>query len=98
MVPDSPISGGRRSKRVATRKRGRIVVNSRGHPTLLPCLIVNVSHEGFRLRGDFRLRRGQLVELIIEDAPLNSVQCEVVWIGKTGSGHEGEAGLETVVC
>jgi hypothetical protein len=49
------------------------------------------------MRGDFKLRRGQLVELVTEDAPLNSVQCEVVWTGKAGSGHEGEAGLEAVV-
>jgi hypothetical protein len=96
-VPNSSIPGGRRSKRIATKKRARLAVNSRGHPTLLPCVIVNVSHEGFRLRGDFRLRRGQLVELVVEEAPLNSVLCEVVWTGKAGSGHEGEAGLETVV-
>ena len=96
-MPDSPIPGDRRSKRIVTKKRARIVVNSRGHQTLLPCLIIDVSQDGFRLRSDFRLRRGQLVELIAEDAPLNSVQCEVVWIGKAGSGHEGEAGLETVV-
>jgi hypothetical protein len=96
-VPDSPIPGDRRSKRIVTKKPARIVVNSRGHQTLLPCLIIDVSQDGFRLRGDFRLRRGQLVELIKEDTPLNSVQCEVVWIGKTGSGHEGEVGLQRVV-
>jgi hypothetical protein len=64
---------------------------------MLPCLILDVSQEGFRLRGDFRLRRGQLVELIAEDAPLSSVQFEVIWTGKAGSGHEGEVGLQTVV-
>jgi hypothetical protein len=79
------------------KKRARLVVSSRGHQTLLPCLIVDASQEGFRLRGDFRLRCGQLVELVAEDAPLNSVQCEVVWTGKDGSKQEGEAGLQIVV-
>ena len=96
-MANPPIPGGRRSKRVVTKKRARLVVNHHGHPTLLPCLIVDVSQEGFRLRGDFKLRRGQPVELIADDAPRDSVQCEVVWIGKAGSGHEGEAGLETVI-
>jgi hypothetical protein len=64
---------------------------------MFPCLIVDVSQEGFRLRGDFRLRRGQLVELIIEDGPLASVRCEVAWVGKAGPGHKGEAGLQTVL-
>jgi len=95
-VANSPIPGGRRSKRIATKKPARLVVKHHGHPTLLPCLIIDLSHEGFRLRGDFKLRRGQLVELIAEDALLNSVQCEVVWTGKAGSRHEGEAGLQTV--
>jgi hypothetical protein len=79
------------------KKPARLVVKHHGHPTLLACLIVDVSQQGFRLRGDFKLRRGQLVELITEDAPLSSVQCEVVWAGKAGSGHEGEAGLQTVI-
>ena len=95
-MANSYIHGSRRSKRIATKKPARLVVKHHGHPKLLPCLIVDASQRGFRLRGDFRLRRGQLVELIAEDAPLNSVQCEVVWTSKAGPGHEGEAGLETV--
>ena len=37
--------------------------------TLCPaflCLIVDRSQDGFRLKGDFRLRRGQLVELVLD--------------------------------
>jgi PilZ domain len=83
--------------RVPTRNHASLVVSSRGHQTQFPCLIVDVSQEGFRLRGDFRLRRGQPVELIIEDGSLASVRCAVAWVGKTGSGHEGEAGLRTVL-
>jgi hypothetical protein len=62
---------------------------------MLPCLIVDSSKQGFRLRGEFRLRRGQLVEVIVDD-PVDSVPCEVIWIGKAGSKQEGEAGLQTV--
>ena len=96
-MANPPIPGGRRSKRVVTKKRAMLVVNHHGHPTMLPCLIIDVSQEGFRLRGDFKLRRGQLVEVIAEDVPLSSLLCEVIWTGKSGSGREEEAGLETVI-
>ncbi len=60
---------------------------------MFPCLIVDRSQEGFRLRGNFRLRRGQLVELVVDD-PVDSVRCEVIWIGRAVSGQAGEAGLQ----
>ena len=43
---------------------------------------------------DFRLKRGQLVELVVDD--MDSVRCEVIWIGRAGSQQVGEAGLHTV--
>ena len=52
---------------------------------------------GSELRGSFKLRRGQIVEVISDADPLNSVRCSVVWIGKAGSKQEGEVGLETTV-
>ncbi len=61
---------------------------------MFPCLIVDRSKEGFRLKGNFRLRRGQLVELVLDD-PVDSVRCEVVWTGKARS-EVMEAGLQTV--
>jgi hypothetical protein len=62
---------------------------------MVPCLVVDRSQEGFRLRGDLRLRRGQLVELVVDD-PVNSVRCEVIWVGREGSEQAGEAGLHAV--
>ena len=62
---------------------------------MLPCLIVDRSEEGFRLRGSFKLRHGQLVELVV-DGPVDSVPCEVIWVGRAGSRQAGEAGLQTV--
>src|SRR6266852_4840195 len=75
---------GRRSRRVATKKRASLVINLSGVQKMFPCLIVDRSQEGFRLRGNFRLRRGQLVELVVDD-PVYSVRCEVIWLGKAGS-------------
>jgi hypothetical protein len=63
----------------------------------LPCLVLDFSKDGFRLlHGTFHLRHGQLVEVILHDDPLNSLRCNVVWVGKAGSKQEGEVGLETV--
>ena len=60
---------------------------------MFPCLIIDRSQEGFRLRGNFSLERGQIVELIADD-PVDSVRCEDIWIGKAGSKEAGEAGLQ----
>jgi len=62
---------------------------------MFPCLIVDRSQEGFRLRGSFRLKRGQLVELVLDD-PVDSIRCEVIWIGKGELEQAGEVGLQTV--
>jgi len=47
------------------------------------------------LRGNFRLRRGQLVELVLDDA-VDSLRCEVIWVGQPESQQVGEVGLQTV--
>ncbi len=86
---------GRRSRRVATKKPANLVINLSGVQKMFACLIVDRSQEGFRLRGNFRLRRGQLVELVLDD-PVDSVPCGVVWTGKAGSEEVVEAGLQTV--
>ena len=95
-MPTSPVPEGRRLKRIAARKRASLVVSLERNPKRIPCLVVDVSEGGFRLHGSFRLRRGQPVELILDEDPLSAVRCSVVWIGKPGSKQEGEAGLETV--
>jgi hypothetical protein len=76
------------------KKRANLVINLGGNQTMLPCLIVDKSQEGFRLRGNFNLRRGQLVEVVVDD--MDSVRCEVIWIGRAGLRQVGEAGLEAV--
>src|SRR5256714_14813836 len=94
-MPSSPIHGRRRSSRIVTKKRASLVITLSGIQKMFPCLIVDRSQEGFRLRGSFRLKRGQLVEIVLDD-PVDSVQCEVEWTGKTELEQVGEVGLQIV--
>ena len=87
---------GRRSQRVLSKRRASLVINLDRNQKRLPCLILDSSKEGFRLRGSFRLRRGQVIELILDEDTTNSERCSVVWVGKAGSKQEGEVGLETL--
>ena len=95
-MPQFPVPQGRRSKRVLSKGRASLVINLDRNQKRLPCLVLDSSKEGFRLRGSFRLRRRQVVEIILDEDPLSSVRCSVVWVGKAGSKQEGEVGLETV--
>jgi PilZ domain-containing protein len=83
----------RRSQRVAQKKRGRLVVNNQ---KLLPCIVVDSSKEGFRLRASVRARRGDMVEVILDEPDAHIEQCSVVWIGKPDTKEFGEVGLEIV--
>jgi hypothetical protein len=94
-MPSSPVPE-RRLKRLMPKVRAGLVINLERKPERLPCLVLDSSKEGFRLRGSFHLRRGQLVEIILDEDPVRSVRCNVVWVGKAGSKQEGEVGLETV--
>jgi len=96
-MPSFPVPEGRRSKRIFSKSpRGCLVVNLDRNQKRFPCLVLDSSQDGFRVRGSFHLRRGQIVEVILDEEPLNAMRCNVIWIGKTGSSHEGEVGLETV--
>ena len=94
-VPTIPSHENRRSQRVVIKKGASVIVDLATHPQRIPCLIVNGSPEGFRLRGGFRLKRGQVVEVIPSDE-LSAIRCSVVWVGKPGSKQEGEVGLQAV--
>jgi len=96
MPTPSSVPEGRRSKRIAAKKRASLVINLDRNQKRIPCLVVDASDRGFRLHGDFRLRRGQVVELVLDEEPLSALKCSVVWIGRPGTKQEGEAGVETV--
>jgi hypothetical protein len=91
-----PVPQARRSKRVVAKRRASLVINLDRKPKRHPCLVLDPSKEGFRLRGSFDLRRGQVVELILDEEMACPERCSVVWVGKSGSKQEGEAGLEIV--
>jgi hypothetical protein len=91
-----PVLHGRRSKRVMTERRATLVINLDRKPKRLPCLVLDSSKEGFRLRGSFNLRRGQMVELILDEETPSPECCSVVWVAKAGSKQESEIGLQTV--
>ncbi len=95
-MPSFPIPEGRRSKRILFKARASLVVNLDRNQKRLPCLVLDSSKYGFRLRSNCRLRRGQTVEIILDEDPFNAVRCSVIWTGKAGSEREGEVGLETV--
>ena len=95
-MPSFPVPKGRRSKRVMLKKRASLVMNLDRKPKRLPCLVLDSSKEGFRLRGSFDLRRGHVVELILDEDPLRPERCSVIWVGKSGTKQEGEVGLETI--
>ncbi|HXN53676.1 MAG TPA: hypothetical protein VN943_17220 [Candidatus Acidoferrum sp.] len=95
-MPSSPFPEGRRAMRVMSKRRASLVINLDRNQRRLPCLVLDSSKEGFRLCGSFHLRRGQVVEIVLDEDPLTSLRCSVVWVGKRGSEQEGEVGLETV--
>ncbi len=65
-MPTFPVPEGRRLRRIAAKKRASLVINLERNQTRIPCLVVDASDRGFRLHGNFRLRRGQTVELSLE--------------------------------
>jgi PilZ domain-containing protein len=95
-MPSFRVPPGRRSKRLISKNPASLVINLDRKPKRLPCLVIDSSKEGFRLRGNFDLRRGQVVELILDTDMPTPERCRVVWVGKAGSEWEGELGVETL--
>ena len=91
-----PAAERRRLKRTALKERASVVVKRRRQEERMPCLILDSSQEGFRIRGVAQLKRGLMVELILEEHPMNPVVCTVMWVGKPGAKNAGEVGLQIV--
>jgi hypothetical protein len=91
-MPSFPTSEGRRSKRVMLKRRASLVVNLDRDEKRLPCLVLDSSKEGYRLRGSFHLRPGQFVEIVFDPEPFRSVRCRVSgWAKLTQSRREKSA-------
>jgi hypothetical protein len=95
-MPSFPIPEGRRLRRVLLKRRASLVIHLERNQRRLPRLVLDSSKEGFKVRGNFQLRRGQVVEIILDPEPLRSVRCRVAWVGAGGAKQEGEVGLKTV--
>ena len=83
----------RRLKRTALKKRAGLIVKHGRQAQRIPCLILDNSQDGFKIGGTSRLKRGQLVELILDEHASDTVLCRVMWVGRPGSKQGGEAGL-----
>ena len=92
-MPKRPIDERRRAKRTAQKKCASLIVKHGQQAQRIPCLILDHSLDGFKIGGASRLKRGQSVELILDEYTSNTVLCRVMWVGKPGSQHGGEAGL-----
>ena len=87
----------RQSERVAVKKGATLIFfNPLGRVERLICLVVDRSQGGYGLSVGSGLRRGQLVDLILDEDRSRSVRCSVVWIGNQGSEQEGQVGLQAV--
>ena len=85
----------RQSQRVTLKKRATLIFfHTMGRVENLSCLIVDRSQDGLRLNASSGLRRGPLVDLILNEDPCRGVRGSVVWIGGPGSKPEGQAGLQ----
>ena len=95
-MPSFPVPQGRRSKRVISKRRASLIINLDRKPKRFPCLILDSSKDGFRVRGSFDLRRGQVVEVILDEEMPSPERCRVVWVGQAGSKQHGDVGLQIV--
>jgi len=93
---DDQESNIRRSERTPLQIPACVVLDLNRNPNRIPCLIVDLTIKGFRLRGNLNLSRGQVVQVILEHQPQISFHSRVVWIGQANSMQEGEFGLEVV--
>jgi len=97
-VPPYSAPEGRHSKRNAANERASLIVNLESSREKIPCHIIDMTQEGFRVRGNFgQLKRGHVVELNPSEGPSYTARCRVMWVGKPGSTQDGEAGLELLL-
>src|ERR1043166_9229188 len=68
-VSNPPVTERRVFRRIAVKERASFVLHlqkyNRRPEQRHPCLILDSSHNGFRLRGPVRLRLGQIVDIIL---------------------------------
>ena len=93
-MPTLPTRERRGLKRTALKKRASLIVRRGQLAQRMPCLILDNSQDGFKIGGASRLKRGQFVELILDEDSSATVPCTGLWVGKPGSKQGCEAGLQ----
>ena len=83
----------RRSQRVTARLRATLSAKARLVWAKHEAYIVDYSMLGLRVQAEAPLTSGQVVQIASETDSGGPVVCRVVWVGSTGSPHEGKAGL-----
>ncbi len=96
-MPTRAIPERRRVKRTALKKRASLIVTRKLQEERIPCRILDSSESGFRIGGTFRLKRGQVVEVLLDESPFSTVKCRVMWVGESSSKQQGEIGLQTIL-
>ena len=79
-------------KRTVEKKRADLMVKNGRQVQRIPCLILDQSLNGFKIAGALTLKRGQQVELILDEYS-STIECKVMWVGKPGSKKADEVGL-----
>jgi len=64
----------RRAKRTALKMPASLIVKNGRQAQPIPCLILDNSQTGFKIAGTFILKKGQTVELILDEYSSNTVQ------------------------
>ncbi len=85
----------RRSPRVAARLPVRIWgVDAHALPFMALVTVQDISQTGARIKGMRRqLKTGSILELQLGE---EKAQFRVAWVGKAGTGREGQIGLESL--
>jgi hypothetical protein len=85
----------RRSTRSAAKAHVSLAINAQSHCEKLPCLIVDISEEGLRIRGNFGLKPGLVVGITPSEIPKLMTRCRVVWVSEPGPDQE--TGLQVLL-
>jgi hypothetical protein len=83
-------------RRINVKMPITLLTYSDGAKAFHEAFTINLSIGGARVRASVPLMAGQTIEIIPRQNPRLSIPSRVVWVGKSGTTSEGEAGIEFV--
>jgi hypothetical protein len=84
----------RRATRIFVRMPVMLLVKFEGRKAGHYSITVDISQRGARVRANFPLWPGQIVDMLPGKSPGSVLPSRVVWVNAGSSGQEDEAGLE----